>query len=97
MTRRSNCRLKTWGGAPLADPVHLRFTGRRRRLFWKGNCVAIGLSAGFLEPLEAASTSLIHAAIPWFIQLVSNRSDSPAQAGSFNIRLGKSYDKRWIS
>ena len=35
-----------------SDPGH-------RETFWKGNCVAVGLSAGFLEPLEASALVLI--------------------------------------
>lgn len=30
-----------------------------RRLFWQNNCVAVGLSAGFLEPLEASALVLV--------------------------------------
>ena len=49
------------GGAPagLPPPRQLRFDPGHRRTFWHRNCVAIGLSAGFLEPLEASALALI--------------------------------------
>ena len=40
-------------------PRLLRFPSGHRSEFWKGNCLAIGLSAGFIEPLEASAIVLI--------------------------------------
>ena len=40
-------------------PRLLRFPSGHRKQFWKGNCLAIGLSAGFIEPLEASAIVLI--------------------------------------
>lgn len=41
------------------QPREIKIVPGHRATFWKGNCVAVGLSAGFLEPLEASALVLI--------------------------------------
>jgi tryptophan halogenase len=76
----------------LGDPHLLRFTTGRRDRAWSHNCVAIGLSAGFLEPLESTGIFLIQAAVADLVRLIPRPG-----AGRSDPRLAAEYNRlaRW--
>ena len=75
---------------PAADldalkPRLLRFPAGYRDRFWKGNCVAIGLSAGFIEPLEASAIVLIELSLKALVDnFPRSRRIMPIHAERFN-------------
>jgi len=82
----------TGGGTPLAEPRKIAFDPGYRERFWHRNCVAIGLSSGFIEPLEASALALVELSAGFLVD------DLPATRAQMDIvadRFNETFLYRW--
>jgi tryptophan halogenase len=71
------------GAEPRAIPMRV---GRAERA-WEKNCIAVGLSGGFIEPLESTAIFMIDMALQWLVDYFPDRSFNPALRNRYNKRM----------
>lgn len=85
--------VESVGGQSSAIPRLIKFKSGRYKKSWVNNCLAIGLSSGFLEPLESTSIYLIQAAIINFTKLFSVSPSYEVESKEFNRFMDVEYDR----
>ena len=85
--------LRNLDGEVLKDPMLIRFQTGHRNTFWNKNCICVGLSSGFLEPLESTSINFIQVGIIRLLELFPSRACEPALVKEYNARTLESYER----
>lgn len=80
-------------GQALTQSRKLNFTAGMRARFWEKNCLAVGLSSGFLEPLESTSIHLIQSTITRLSLLFPNAHSNQVLAKQFNQQAKQEMEK----
>ena len=73
---------------------HLKFESGYRRRLWESNCIAVGLSAGFVEPLEASAIAMVEQSAEFIAEhLGASWASMPAVARKFNDKMGHHWGR----
>jgi tryptophan halogenase len=89
----ANNLLNNLDGEPLANLNYMRFKTGRHVKSWNKNCIAIGLSSGFLEPLESTSIYLIQVAIMKLVEFFPCADMEAANSDEFNRDMAIEYER----
>lgn len=90
-TAATDLLLANLDGKPLADPNQIAFTAGHRARAWDKNVVALGLAAGFLEPLESTSIHLVQSGIARLLALFPDTGFSAVEIDRFNFETTREY------
>ena len=76
-----------------APPMrHLKMKVGRLEQSWSGNCLAVGLAQGFIEPLEATALHLVQATVEGFIAAWEQGDFTPRHRDRFNTAIAGRFD-----
>ncbi|HRH75826.1 MAG TPA: tryptophan 7-halogenase [Cellvibrionaceae bacterium] len=86
-----NMLLTSVDGITLSDPKLIKFKAGVRKKAWNKNCIAIGLSSGFLEPLESTSIHMIMTSITRLLALFPHGVIKQSLVDEYNDQAMSEY------
>jgi tryptophan halogenase len=78
-------------GEVVAGPMVVPFKTGVREKIWHRNVLSIGLSSGFIEPLESTAIHLIYRGMDFFFRFLPDRNCDPRLATEYNRRMTADY------
>ncbi|MEO8158965.1 MAG: tryptophan halogenase family protein [Betaproteobacteria bacterium] len=78
--------------ADTAQPRLLHMRVGRRTNCWIGNCVAVGLASGFLEPIESTGIYLIQKSVELLLELFPDTGFGTARIAQYNHRMARTFE-----
>ncbi len=85
--------LRSLDAPCIEDPRIIPYATGHRREFWKLNCLSVGLSSGFIEPLEATSIHLIARGVDFFLRYFPDSGCDPALIREYNRRMIADFEE----
>lgn len=79
-------------GAEHKKALHLNMKVGRLKQSWVGNCLAVGLSAGFIEPLESTGLHLINLGVRLFATHFSGHTTAQSVRDNYNQKMAGVFE-----
>ena len=79
-------------GKTIIEPSVIPFRAGARESFWHKNCLSVGLSSGFVEPLEATALHVVVRSMQHFLRLYPDMACEPALIDEYNRLMRTEYE-----
>ncbi len=83
----ANVLLQNIDGKRLIEPRVIKYRTGQRKLYWNRNCIAVGLSSGFVEPLESTSIHFIQNSVLWLLLMFPHQGITEPLVAEYNAVL----------
>jgi tryptophan halogenase len=87
-------RLMTFiDGKPITEPKIIPFKAGMRESIWHKNCLSLGLSSGFIEPLEATAIHLVQRGMDLLLKFFPDQDCDQVLIDEYNRRIRMDYEE----